>query len=589
MNARDIVAQLKSVKKSGAGWTARCPFHDDQHNSLSISPKGDDDFLANCHAGCENVFERLLATIPHSNGNGSPRREIAAYDYRDESGSLLYQAVRFEPKDFRVRRPDGSGGFLWNLNGGPRVLYRLPEVLKAKPTQTILIVEGEKDADRLAELGLVATTNVAGAGKWRDDYSDALRGRKVCILPDNDEAGRKHADVIATSLQGAAASVKVIFLPGLAEKGDVSDWLDAGHTLPELRELVNNAPEFVPPKAVAHTVESLHRFSFTSLDDLLIEPIEEKRYVVDRMLICAGFSLWCAKPKTGKSTGARNLAVAIAEGGSFCGRSCRQGKVIYLCLEEKRAEVADHFRRMGASGPHILIFTGATPKDVLDALASAIEEHEPALVIIDPLSRFIRVPDFSDYGAITLALEPLVDLARNSKCQTHIMSLHHNGKGGDLREAGDAVLGSTALFGIVDTLITMRKRERARTIETVQRYGEDLPETILHLDPESGIVSDAGDMAEFTLNQRKKAVLESIGSDWQSVAAIKEIVGGTNQGLTSKAVLALFDEEKLTRSGKGKKGDPYLYRLATESKRFEPQFDDPERQREWDSWEGLPQ
>jgi hypothetical protein len=221
---------------------------------------------------------------------------------------------------------------------------------------------------------------------------------------------------------------------------------------------------------------------------------------------------------------------------------------------------------MGASGPNLIIHTGATPKDVVAALESAIEEHLPVLTIIDPLSRFIRVSDFSSYGDVTLALEPLIDLARGSKCQPHIMALHHNGKTGDMRDGGDAVLGSTAFFGIVDTLVTMRKRERARTIETVQRYGEDLPETIVHLDPETGIVSSAGDMGCFTLNERKKLILESFGSEPLSEAAIKELAGGSNKGLTSKAVRALYDEGKLTRSGAGKKGDPFLYQLASAAK-----------------------
>src|SRR5205814_77177 len=108
-------------------------------------------------------------------------------------------------------------------------------------------------------------------------------------------------------------------------------------------------------------------------------------------------------------------------------------------------------------------------------------------------------------------LEPLIDLARLSTCGTHILALHHNGKGGDLRDAGDAVMGSTGFFGAVDALLTMRKKERVRTIQSTQRYGVDLPETIVNLDPETGIVNAAGDMTEFTLNERKKAVLDVSG------------------------------------------------------------------------------
>jgi predicted ATP-dependent serine protease len=269
-----------------------------------------------------------------------------------------------------------------------------------------------------------------------------------------------------------------------------------------------------------------------------------------------------AKPKVGKSTFARALALAVCQGKPFFGRVTKKGKVIYLCLEEKRAEIADHFRRMSASTSDILIYTGKTPKDALLALDAAIEEHLPVLVIIDPLSRFVRIADFSAYGEVTRALEPLIDLARVADCGVHIMALHHNGKGGDLREGGDAVMGSTGFFGAVDTLLTMRKRERIRTVESIQRYGEDLPETIVHLDAETGMVQAFGDMKTFTLNERKKAVLDVLGSESLAEAAIKELAGGTNGGLTSKAVRSLFEEGTLTRTGRGKKGDPFLYRLA---------------------------
>jgi hypothetical protein len=155
----------------------------------------------------------------------SPGRIATTYDYTDENGQLLYQAVRYEPKDFRQRRPDGKGGWVWNLNGVRLVLYRLPELARAPSSRPVFVAEGEKDVDRLTEMGLVATTNAMGAGKWRLSYAEALTGREVVILPDNDDPGRKHAQQVAQSLQGKAASVKVVDLLGLPPKGDVSDWL----------------------------------------------------------------------------------------------------------------------------------------------------------------------------------------------------------------------------------------------------------------------------------------------------------------------------------------------------------------------------
>lgn len=170
---------------------------------------------------------------------------VKTYDYRDESGQLLYQVVRYEPKDFRQRRPDGQGGWIWNLDGVRRVLYRLQELLQANPDNWVFIVEGEKDVDRLYDEGLVATTCVMGAVKWDDNYSEFLNDRsRIAIIPDNDQSGKRHAKQIAESLINAGIKPKIIELPNLPEKGDVSDWLDAGGSKEELVKLAEKTTPF---------------------------------------------------------------------------------------------------------------------------------------------------------------------------------------------------------------------------------------------------------------------------------------------------------------------------------------------------------
>jgi hypothetical protein len=165
---------------------------------------------------------------------GSP---VAAYDYRDAAGDLVMQVLRFEPKTFRQRRPV-AGGWENSVKDVHPVPYRLPELLAAPLSELVYIVEGEKDADRLASLGLVATCCAGGAGKWRAAYAEHLKGRVAILIPDNDDAGRDHVSKVAASLKGIAARVTVVELPGLSEKGDVSDWLDAGGTPEALAELV---------------------------------------------------------------------------------------------------------------------------------------------------------------------------------------------------------------------------------------------------------------------------------------------------------------------------------------------------------------
>lgn len=244
-----VLSRLKNVTRCGDGFSAQCPYHNDNRNSLTVSLGDDGRVLLSCKAGCEtgDVLARLnlefrdLFPPASSTGHKPPRRIVATYDYTDEGGTLLYQSVRYDPKDFSQRHPNGAGGWVWNLKGVRRVLYHLPELIAADPNEMVFIPEGEKDVDRLRSLGLLATTCAMGAGKWRSDDNDLLRGRDVVILPDNDDAGRLHAADVARQLHGVVRSVKIVTLPGLPTKGDVSDWLDAGGTVDELRRLVDAA------------------------------------------------------------------------------------------------------------------------------------------------------------------------------------------------------------------------------------------------------------------------------------------------------------------------------------------------------------
>jgi Protein of unknown function (DUF3987) len=169
------------------------------------------------------------------------------YDYRDERGELLYQVVRLEPKDFRQRRPDGRGGWDWKLGDVRRVLYRLPELIKAvADSETIYIPEGEKDVDNLRAIGLAATTNAGGVKKWRPEYCEHFRGADVVVVPDNDEAGREHSDLVAESLRGIAKRIRILDIgkmwPECPPKGDISDWLRAGGTTEKLKAMVEALP-----------------------------------------------------------------------------------------------------------------------------------------------------------------------------------------------------------------------------------------------------------------------------------------------------------------------------------------------------------
>jgi Protein of unknown function (DUF3631) len=180
------------------------------------------------------------------NGAAEPQRRVAVYVYKDEQGQPLYCVVRWGPlKTFTQHRYDpDTGKFIpgkGSMQGVELVPYRLPELLASDGR--CWITEGEKDADRLAGLGLIATTNPGGAGKWPAGFARYFTGRDVVILPDNDSAGRDHALLVKASLGAVAASVRIAPLPGLLPKQDVSNWLDHGHTVADLERLLAAADQ----------------------------------------------------------------------------------------------------------------------------------------------------------------------------------------------------------------------------------------------------------------------------------------------------------------------------------------------------------
>lgn len=267
-----------------------CPAHDDHHPSARYHPgKG----VWHCDVcgeggGYVDLAKRLGITLNGSEG-GRPKAKgkggklIARYPYVDEAGDLLFEVVRFEPKDFRQRKPDGNGGWLWSLKGTRRVLYNLPEVIQAvKEKRFILLVEGEKDADNLTMLGFVATTAPQGAGKWQKTFTETLEGARIALIPDRDEAGEKHKGTVISELGGAPEELRVVELP---TGKDVSDWLDTSGSRDELKRLVKAAkPVEAPQKSDLETeVERLREENKRLKGQMLVDDNASRRQILEAL------------------------------------------------------------------------------------------------------------------------------------------------------------------------------------------------------------------------------------------------------------------------------------------------------------------
>ncbi len=243
-----FLALLEGVKPQNNGqYLALCPGHPDTNPSLSVK-EADDKILVQCFAGCEladilkplNLEPKDLFLNSHKADTKPEHRTIEAVYHYDG-----FEVVRTRPKGFYQRKPDGKGGYINNLKGVTLSLYHQDKLREAIDNGApIFVVEGEKDTDNVRKLGMAATCNPMGAGKWRDSYSEAFRGADLIIIPDADGPGRDHAAQVARSCYGKAVKVRVLELPGAK---DTSDWLAIGHTADELIQIANQCSDYEPP------------------------------------------------------------------------------------------------------------------------------------------------------------------------------------------------------------------------------------------------------------------------------------------------------------------------------------------------------
>ncbi len=299
-------------------------------------------------------------------------------------------------------------------------------------------------------------------------------------------------------------------------------------------------------------------FAPVPIGDLLHKHYAPDDYLWAGRLVRGTVSMVAAKPKVGKSTFARNLALAVARGEPFLGGATKQGDVIYLALEEREQEVAGTFRALGATGTEPLhVHAAPTPEAGIFALADMVRARKPALVIVDPVFRLARIRDEKAYGEVYAALGPLIDLAR--EVGAHVMLLHHSGKSAR-SDAIDAPLGSTALAGAVATLLVMKRTEAYRTLQSVQRAGPDMPETVLSFDPATMALGLAGTKTDADRQTSEGDILGFLAesAEPQTQAQIREAVEGQTR-LVRAALTALVTAGKVARTGDGTRGKPFLY------------------------------
>jgi hypothetical protein len=383
--------------------------------------------------------------------------EPTTYDYVDAQGELIYQVQRFYPKSFRQRRPDNNGGWVYNLKGVPALPYLLP-ALQRDLQRTVFIVEGEKCADTLSNHGLLATTNSGGAGNWKPLLNHHFRGRDVVMIPDNDDAGRKHAQRVVENLFGIAKSLKILDLPDVPEKGDVVDWLAMGNSPESLISLAEKVP-FIDEIPNDGGDKDDDYYTFLSAADLYLLP--EPSPLVEGLISENSFCVMYGAPGSGKSFCALDIGLSIASGIPWHDKQTQQGSVLYIAGEgvgglKRRVKAFQYYHGLSSIGSFYVLQQAVNFRDEssVKRLLKSIDRvgGDFNAVFVDTVARALPGSDensATDMGAFVDACDRV-----RHHTGAAVVGIHHSGK-----DMSRGMRGSSALLGAVDTSIEVKNTD----------------------------------------------------------------------------------------------------------------------------------
>ncbi len=508
----------------GGGWHAKCPaHHGNDFDSLSFKISYDGHLLVTCHSkGCsyreimesvglketdgfgDNVIEFSGRTIPlRSPGFSRDNDPDETYDYVDETGRTLFQVLRFSTptgKTFRQRRMVGDS-WEWSLGDVRRPLYRLTAVLSAiKEDREVFVVEGEKDAQTLENMGFCGTCAPGGActkkSSWKAEWTQTLSGARVIIIPDNDDVGRKHAQIVRDALSGVAKSVRIVELP-VGEKGDVTDWVESGGTADDLRRLCEGSSESV-------IISSSLKQSWGKVGiDPLTTPPKSRRWHLytpegEGLLPMGRAGILSAEGGVGKTSALLSLGIADITGRPWLGcldvGAEAEGKNVALLLGEEELEeihrrvwsiakamelydsereaVAEKLFAIPLAGHHVAMLENSNGNYVESQFFADVREllrtgGPWSLIVIDPLSRFSGGDVESNNEVATRFFQTVESLCRMPGEPTVLVAAHSSKLS---RRSGDAdVRGVTGLTDAARWVATLKKgRKNSVVFEQVK-------------------------------------------------------------------------------------------------------------------------
>jgi hypothetical protein len=478
------------LKKSGAYRIGPCPICNDGHDRFSIHIPKQVFYCRVCAKGGDvikfvELYERLefheavrrlagepvlqaaathgscrvpVATpvgvtgVVNDGPDSATISEPAEYIYKKADGTPYLRVKRSAHKEFSQQHWNGST-WLSGAPDGPRIPYRLPEILSAEHDD-IFIVEGEKDADNLAALGTFATTNSGGANNWSPDLNPFFKGKQVFILPDNDGPGRDHCTKVIQNLFGVAKEIRVINLPGLAGKGDVSDWLEAGGTADQLAELMRLAPRVEKsPAPESNKSADLDVVCVADVQPVNIEWLWPNRIAIGKPHALAG------EGGLGKSTLLCDWTARTTNGEKWPdGADASEAASVIILASEDAIEdtIAPRLMAAGADLSRVFVIRSVLEgngkrrsfnlqADLARLEAEVGRRNNVRLVIIDPVSSYLGKIDSHKNADVRSVLDPLSEMA--ARLRVAVICNNHFSKGGG--SANSKVIGSVAFVNAV--------------------------------------------------------------------------------------------------------------------------------------------
>jgi hypothetical protein len=493
--------------------------------------------------------EGLLATPPVV--SRPQPRIVKTYPYRDENSTLLFQVVRYEPKGFRQRRPNGRGDWIWNLQDTRRVPYMLPELVKAVDAgETIYVPEGEKDVDNLRAIGFAATTNPGGCKKWRSEYSEHLRDADVVVLPDSHPEGREHGDQVVASLHGIAGRIRVLDIgkhwAECPDKGDISAWLAAGGSAEKLKAIVDALPEALT--SADNKVSKSWRDGLITAAELKIKPFDPVRIILPD-LIPEGVTIVAGKPKVGKSWLALDVCLASADEARFVLGQMRpvHGDVLYLALEDNQRRLKKRVDKIvqGGKWPERLeLHTEWRRVDQggLEDIEAWIKSvKQPRLIWIDTLAKLrpLGARNEQAYAADYRAIEGLQKLAGQYGIgivvNTHLRKIAAD-------DPFDEVSGTLGLTGAADSIIVMKRHSGMMKVY-VQGRDIESAEFAAEFNKETCRWRLVGEADEVFRSKERQAIATALKDAARSMS-VPEIMAATDRRDRNATEGLLFKMEK---------------------------------------------